>query len=403
MTMIKYLTLFLLLVPCKQTHAQNLVLNPGFEAYGPPPPGGIVLLEDGIYSWASYFTTPDYFNTDIMGTSGVMSYCGTLPRSGNGMVGGYQLGYSPVLGYNREYIQGFLSEPLKPNTTYYTEMYVKPMLKSPFVNFGIKTLGIVVTDKHYTYNDVNRYMIEETPVVEYNTAPITDLTEWTKVSGCFMAKGGETKIIIGNFKKDLESDSLLLPGAFGEEQYHWGMSYFLFDDILVKEIPAAYILPGNATICRDSSLTLKAFPENGRSYKWNNGSAMPSLDIFAEGKYSVEITTSEGCFLEASTSIAMKYCGPGCLDLYMPNVFSPNGDGNNDFFKPVNPIDISGMDLSIYNRWGARIFYTSNKEGKWDGNYQQKPCETGTYFYDLNFRDCEGKSHIKKGDLTLIR
>jgi hypothetical protein len=217
-----------------RSYAQNLVLNGAMESYIFPPTGSGLLLEDFVHDWASYYTTPDYFSTEFMGEAGMLNYCGTLPHSGKGMIGAYVLGYFPNSGHNREYLQGTLSEPLKANTLYYAEVYVKPMLKSPVINFGIDKIGIAFTDKHYSYDDSWAGLIVEEPEVENKLGIITELKEWTKVSGCFVAKGGETKIIIGNFRRDPETDSMQLPGAFGEEQFHSGMSYFMFDDALVK-------------------------------------------------------------------------------------------------------------------------------------------------------------------------
>jgi hypothetical protein len=99
--------------------AQNLVRNGDFEEYTNPPGGSGLLIEDWVPGWASYFTTPDYFSSVLWTVEGVQDYCGTLPRSGAGMIGGYQLGYfGNMPAYNREYIQGELTEPLKPNTLY---------------------------------------------------------------------------------------------------------------------------------------------------------------------------------------------------------------------------------------------------------------------------------------------
>jgi gliding motility-associated-like protein len=396
-----FAVLFLTFTCCK-VHAQNLVRNGDFEQY---TNSGGLLLEEWVPGWYSYFTTPDYYNTFLWSVGGVHDYCGTLPRSGDGMIGGYQLGYWGAMpAYNREYIQGELTEPLKPNTLYYAEVYVKPMLKSPVINFGIKNIGIALTDKHYiSYDSTDAYIINETPEVEYSSNVINEMTEWTKVSGCFIAKGGETKIIIGNFKTDDQTDTAQLPGAFGEEQFHSGMSYYLFDDVLVKEMPAAFILPKDAVICRDSTLTLTAYPDNALTYEWNTGVTTQSIEVNKASNYSVVIITAEGCKQEADGKVITKYCGPGCSELFMPNAFSPNDDGNNDYFMPMNPEDISGMELSIYNRLGERVFYTNKLDGKWDGHFRDRLCDIGNYFYYLKYRDCKEEAYVKKGDLVLLK
>lgn len=385
--------------------AQNLVRNGGFESYIYPPAGSGLLLEDFVHNWASYFNTPDYFSTQFMGEAGMLNYCGTLPRGGKGIVGAYVLGYfSSIPGYNREYIQGELSEPLKANTLYYAEMYVKPMLKSPVINFGIDKLGIALTEKHYNLTTVSDLLlIAEIPEVENKSGVITDLNTWTKISGCFTAQGGETKIIIGNFRTDKETDSTQLLGAFGEEQFHSGMSYFLFDDILVKEIPPAYILPGDTLICRDSIISLSAFPEDAATYSWSTGVTTQSIQTGKAGTLTVDMITKEGCKQQANVTINTKYCGPVCPQLFMPNAFSPNGDGNNDYFQPMNSVDMSSLEFSVYNRLGERVFYGKGLGTKWDGHFKEKPCDVGTYFYYSRYSDCHGVELTKKGDIALIR
>lgn len=383
--------------------AQNLVYNGDLESYTNPPTGSGLLLEDFVPYWASYFNTPDYFSSIFMGEPGMINYCGTLPRSGKGMIGGYVLGYFPSSGYNREYLQGELTTPLKANTLYYAEMYVKPMLKSPVINFGIDRIGMAFTDKIYDYNASVAGRIEEIPEVENTSGIILELGEWTKISGCFMARGGETKIIIGNFRRDNETDSMQLPGAFGEEMYHDGMSYYLFDDITVKEMPAAYILPADTVACRDSLVILSAYPDDAATYAWSTGATTSQIETHKDGTFTVNITTKEGCIQQASATISTKYCGPVCPTLFMPNAFSPNDDGHNDFFQPMNGMDMTSLDLSVYNRFGERVFYGNGLKARWDGRSGNKPSDAGTYFYYSRYADCHGVEGSKKGDLILIR
>jgi gliding motility-associated-like protein len=397
----RYMVLLLVCMGCKPLLAQNLVRNNGFEEYTLNP--SAIYLEDVVHHWYAYFSTPDYFSLDIMDTQQLTAYCGTIPHGGRGMAGSYQLGYFPDMpGYNREYIQGELTEPLKPNTLYYAEMYVKPMMKSPAISWAIGNLGMAFTHKHYNRIDsTDTFLIKEIPEVEYTGTAITDRSSWTKVSGCFKAEGGETKIIIGNFRNDAATDTALLPGAV----HHPGdytMSYYLFDDLLVKEMPAAYIYPAEALICKDSTIDLKAFPE-GVQYAWNTGATANPLTVSKAGTYQVNIITAEGCVLSATADVSVKHCGPVCPPLYMPNAFSPNGDGLNDYFLPMNTEDITYITLSIYNRWGERVFQSNALKGRWDGTFNALPCDAGTYQYDVRYRDCHGEAKAKKGDIALVR
>lgn len=379
---------------------QNLIVNPGFESYNPSGSGPY--LEDVVYHWYAYFTTPDYYSTELWDPLLLQDYCGTLPRSGHAMAGGYQLGYFPGMpAYNREYIQGNLTVPLKANTRYYAEMYVKPLRKTPFINWAVGNLGMAFTRDHYEGAGVtDTYMIPEIPEVAYAGPPICDLTEWTRISGCFTASGGETKIIIGNFNKDTATGTALLAGAGDDDAYR--MSYYLFDDLLLKEMPAAYIDPADTLSCRDSLVTLTAYPE-GRQYQWSTGATTRSIRVSKAGVYTAAVRTPEGCVLQAAANVAVKHCGPVCPPLYMPNAFSPNGDGHNDHYRPMNTTDITGLTLSIYNRWGQRIYYGGTLAAQWDGTFNTRPCDAGTYFYQLRYRDCQGVAQTGKGSLTLLR
>ncbi len=88
----------------------------------------------------------------------------------------------------------------------------------------------------------------------------------------------------------------------------------------------------------------------------------------------------------------------------LPNAFSPNGDGLNDVFIPVisNGKGYIPLDFSIYNRWGQRIFYSVNPELGWNGTYNDKPADMGTYYYYIRY-SIGNKEFIKKGDVTLMR
>ena len=88
--------------------------------------------------------------------------------------------------------------------------------------------------------------------------------------------------------------------------------------------------------------------------------------------------------------------------VYMPNIFSPNGDGNNDLFY-VRGTGIATLDLKIYNRWGNLVFETTDLQSGWDGRFQGGECPEGVYFYLLNYTTPDGANHTKAGNLTLLR
>jgi gliding motility-associated-like protein len=77
-------------------------------------------------------------------------------------------------------------------------------------------------------------------------------------------------------------------------------------------------------------------------------------------------------------------CVDNCPYYQLPNVFTPNGDGSNDFFTPIHPYKyVQSIDIKIYNRWGAEVFRTADPEIRWNGKSMQTKmlCSDGVYYY----------------------
>lgn len=88
------------------------------------------------------------------------------------------------------------------------------------------------------------------------------------------------------------------------------------------------------------------------------------------------------------------------LSIYIPNAFTPNGDGVNDAFF-VKGEGIRNFHLYIYNRWGEVVFETTNPKQQWDGSYAGNPVEQGVYVYQV-YASGLGKNS-KTGSVTLVR
>ena len=86
--------------------------------------------------------------------------------------------------------------------------------------------------------------------------------------------------------------------------------------------------------------------------------------------------------------------------IFIPNAFTPNGDGFNDTFG-VKGEGIQNYKMLIYNRWGEVIFSSTNPAEHWDGKYKDQPVEIGVYVYEV-FAKGFGR-HPKAGTVTLLR
>jgi gliding motility-associated-like protein len=110
------------------------------------------------------------------------------------------------------------------------------------------------------------------------------------------------------------------------------------------------------------------------------------------------VTNSLGC--KDSTTL--------CLDILMnvsliiPNVFSPNDDGINDFFS-VKSTGITDLSCDIFDRWGLKLYSWNGVTGYWDGTEKTKKAVEGTYYYVIQTTDVKGVSQTNKGFIELVR
>ena len=125
--------------------------------------------------------------------------------------------------------------------------------------------------------------------------------------------------------------------------------------------------------------------------------------------YVQAINSATGC--KAGDSVVVHgvevVCGP---QFFIPNAFTPNGDGVNDYLTFFREADrqqvydmVTSFHIVIFNRWGERVFETEDINAKWDGNYHNNHCMPGVYTYSCVISCQLGEEYKCKGDITLIR
>lgn len=138
-------------------------------------------------------------------------------------------------------------------------------------------------------------------------------------------------------------------------------------------------------------------------YDWAHNANLHDSRIagLENGTYTVIVTDANGCTNSASIEILYN----NCCTPFIPNVFSPNGDGKNDSYKVEYKGDMDLKEMSIYNRFGQRVFNSSNVSKAWDGTFNGQAVDGGTYFYYVRILcgNVAQKELIFKGDVTLIR
>jgi gliding motility-associated-like protein len=116
---------------------------------------------------------------------------------------------------------------------------------------------------------------------------------------------------------------------------------------------------------------------------------------------------SVGNISKMSNVVCIEYTA--CPQFTLPNIFTPNGDGKNDFFVPFpGYTSVSEVNMKIFDRWGKLVFETQNPEINWDGTDKttNQPCSDGTYFYICDVVEITLNGPVQRnlhGSLTILR
>ncbi|GAB3995610.1 hypothetical protein GCM10028807_36220 [Spirosoma daeguense] len=377
-------------------------------------------------------------------------------RTGSGYIGLY-VTYSGSAKNYREYAQVRLTKPLKQGYYYHVSFYAQI---SNNVNYCSNQLGALFSQSPIirpTKVDSSQFgePLLFTPQImpsEYICQP----RQWVEVSKCFQASGGEEFLTIGNFFDDahtflqkkgsaggatfcyylidditveevggpdfLPSTNFLGPDTVLCTNQHLNISipytdgamvwsdgnmdktriitqsgtYIatitnslckVSDSVHVQVVPKLNLL-SDTIICRGEVYNLTVSSVFGQ-ISWDDNSSDTVRLISREGHYKLKTTYGQ-CVQLDSIHVNFVDC-PGTV----PNVITPNGDGKNDTFYIEN-ITYIPWELTIYNRWGTKVYYTDYYKNEWDaaGN------SVGLYYYTL--REIRSNKIIK-GWITVIR
>ena len=153
------------------------------------------------------------------------------------------------------------------------------------------------------------------------------------------------------------------------------------------------VLTVGSTNCNNDDLRILAF-EGWTVYEVNPENAF--CTIICDSTFDSGVTGATSRSEISSQTISST--------VIMPNVFTPNNDGSNDFFSTKYYNGVKGCKISIINRWGNLMFEDSKIDFKWDGNsFDNKPCTEGVYFYIIEYSDHCGNQETQHGTISLIR
>ena len=272
-----------------------------------------------------------------------------------------------------------------------------------------------------------------------DTALLSSGFSWVEIQDLNTCSASDT-IFIDSFSNnfiDLGNDSLIcednpfnLSAGLGHSTYSWNTgaqtpeivinsigNYWVevvntngcidYDTITFDTLVNIFQLSADTTIYQGGSVDLTA--SGGSTYLWDNGNTTSTSNYAPTENTTAWVVIDYGnaCYDSAYTNILI-FDG---LNVFIPNLFTPNGDGSNDVFKAYGYGFQENIEFKIYNRWN-RVVYEANtfsalKDLGWDGNFNGEEQPDGVYIWILNATDLNGqinpKEELMKGTLLLNR
>jgi gliding motility-associated-like protein len=385
----------------------NLMLNYSFEQ---PTCGGLGNNCGGstINFWNSPTgTSPDIFDTcqpECSSCFGIPINAGgyQYPRSGI-QYAGFTMGNRPFDGY--EYIEGQLNKGLTGGKKYCVTYYVS---LGDSTWFAVSDLGAYLSVSSVCKSGTIDTLPYIPQIKNPSTNLLSDKVNWIPISGEYTAVGGEQYITIGSF--DSITPYIYIGGGGTQWSNSTPMTYYYVDDVYIQEITFAHA-GRDTTICGGKVLLGADNTVAGVSYSWsptegviNPNAAQTYASPQTTTTYTLTVINDsmKGCRCPDSISTDVVTIDVCPENLFIPNAFSPNGDGQNDILL-AKGINIETFYMAIYDRWGNEVFETYNINIGWDGTYKSQPENTGTYVYYAKGTYGDGTAFDKKGNISLVR
>lgn len=177
------------------------------------------------------------------------------------------------------------------------------------------------------------------------------------------------------------------------------------DSIQVNMIDTSFRLPAREQICSTDTFSIKV-PKQATDITWqpstNGMFKNGSLKFFPERNtaYNVAVSFAPQCSIQKKIDITVEPCPE---TIFFPNSFTPNNDGKNDFFKPSVSRPLGYYHFGIYNRYGQKVFETSNPQKGWDGTINGARQNTGSFIWQCSYAFANKAIVKQKGYVLLLR
>ncbi len=159
----------------------------------------------------------------------------------------------------------------------------------------------------------------------------------------------------------------------------------------------------DTTLCQGENLILVA-PNNITNYQWQDETTNASQLITQSDIYWLA-GKIEHCLVRDSIKVTLDDCKPPELcQAYLPNSFSPNGDGINDALQLLTDCELQFFEMEVYDRWGSLVFATTDVRQAWDGRHDGQLLDTGVYLWTVRYQFLEQDFMVEQVEtVTIVR
>jgi gliding motility-associated-like protein len=223
--------------------------------------------------------------------------------------------------------------------------------------------------------------------ITLSTTPVNNGTYQWGVVGAQSIGGGQNKDVSPNDTTTYYVKVTVQPGC---------VSY----DTLTVFVEYPVLTYDTINICLDETATLVADTGQSYSYVWSSGETTQSVTKTEAGDYYVDISVpGEICLKTQNFHLVVDTC---YVPLTLPNVFTPDGDGINDYWQPFVIGNFDEFEILVYNRWGTMVYTTDNPAFMWDGkNTGGNLVSDGVYYYIAKTK-YEDKLQDFSGTVTVL-
>jgi gliding motility-associated-like protein len=154
--------------------------------------------------------------------------------------------------------------------------------------------------------------------------------------------------------------------------------------------------------CHQDTIMVDATFPGAVSYQWTHTKDTAALIRVYPGRtYTVVVSLADQNFTRTFRILEDETC---TCPMSLPKTFSPNGDGVQDLLGPLHDCNLSSYEMTVFNRWGVEVFYTTNPGELWDGTFDGEVLSNEIFVFYIKYRESELKPYeILKGDVTLIK